>query len=271
MEEKKKNDEEKEKHREKVMRQKERTEELRKRKIIKKIKRDEEMVKLKKEILEEESKAKARAAYLKRKDREEEAKRIAKVNEYKKEQILEKIEMDNERAYRIKQKKADLINTRYDMRKHIGTQKAKINEAFSKARSGNINELKRLESEMVRSTVVRPQQRSLSAKRKHINNSFKGVSKRPHSVKKKNKRNMNALALDEAIEAVKQLRDDLYNELIKLIEQEQANEDERDELLKNVSFHLKHTKATEEEAKRLTKMFVVERAKALEQITNLSK
>eukprot|EP00826_Nyctotherus_ovalis_P005119 TRINITY_DN11146_c0_g1_i4.p3 TRINITY_DN11146_c0_g1~~TRINITY_DN11146_c0_g1_i4.p3 ORF type:complete len:178 (+),score=40.78 TRINITY_DN11146_c0_g1_i4:423-956(+) len=175
---------------------------------------------------EEESKAKARAAFIKRKDREEEVKRMARINEYRKEQILERIYMDDERVHRLKEERSNLINARHDLRARIGTQKARINSAFEKVKTGhsNPNELKKLQNQVVRSTIAKSEQRptSVNARQPHRKNSFKGIRKKTRSTKrrKENKNTRNAIPLGEAVEKVKELRSNLYSELISVIEQE---------------------------------------------------
>ena len=82
--------------------------------------------------LEQERIQKAEDIALKREDRQETVKRISRMAEYHKEQLLERIEEDNERTKRVQHEKTALLETRQNLRKKVDLQKTKVLSEFEK-------------------------------------------------------------------------------------------------------------------------------------------
>lgn len=75
---------------------------------------------------------------LKRTDRRENVERIHKMQDYQREKIMEKILRDNEKAQRIKEEKANLLDTRMKLRQEIDRSKQEIMEKFQKIKMGKV-------------------------------------------------------------------------------------------------------------------------------------
>lgn len=76
---------------------------------------------------------------LKKTDRRENVERIQKMQEYQRDKIMEKIMRDNEKAQRIKEEKANLLETRMRLRQEIDRNKQEIMEKFQKVKMGKVN------------------------------------------------------------------------------------------------------------------------------------
>ena len=246
LEEKRRKGAEKQQHCENIRKNIIKNEERRKKEILKKMKETDEMVIKTKAIIEEERKEKNLDNFLRAKDREAAIRKIENLEEYKIDQLLEKIEMDNERAHKLKEEKDVGYENRQRLRKDMVNRRDRINREFDEmVKTGKVNrrKLEKLQQTMNNSATVKLEQRyfSTEAERNNIQqNSFEEFMKRPLSKKEKKRRvnekekYPNAIPLKDAIEEVQKLRTDLYNELTIIIEREQEKEDERDELLKNV-------------------------------------
>lgn len=81
---------------------------------------------------------------LKRTDRRENVERIQKMQEYQRDKIMEKILRDNEKAQRIKEEKANLLETRMRLRQEIDRNKQEIMEKFQKVKMGKVNQPNKL-------------------------------------------------------------------------------------------------------------------------------
>lgn len=75
---------------------------------------------------------------LKRTDRRENVERIHKMQDYQREKIMEKILRDNEKAQRIKEEKANLLDTRMKLRQEIDRSKQEIMDKFQKIKMGKV-------------------------------------------------------------------------------------------------------------------------------------
>jgi len=93
----------------------------------------------------QERRRKCEQIALKREDREETVNRISRMNDYRKEKLMEKIELDNDRSAKINNEKAALIETRQMLRKKVERQKAKVMEVFEKMKKkGKIDVIYRI-------------------------------------------------------------------------------------------------------------------------------
>ena len=100
-------------------------------------------------------------------------------------QLLEKIEMDNERTYKLKEEKDFGYETRQRLRKDMVNRRDRINREFDEmVKTGKVSQrrLAKLQQTMNNSATVKLEQRSFSAESERNNiqqNSFKELKKRP--------------------------------------------------------------------------------------------
>lgn len=132
MEERKRNETSKEAHRRQVREQMEMREEDKRTVVLKKINENEKKVEKTKEKVKTERVKKAEEAAIKREDRVENVNRISKMNEYTREQLLEKIEADNEKSRKVQMEKQALLTARSQLRRDIEQQKSKVLEEFER-------------------------------------------------------------------------------------------------------------------------------------------
>jgi hypothetical protein len=107
-------------------------EEDRKEVVLSKIAENEKKVEKTKSQVQAERVKKAEEATMKREDRVETVNRIAKMQEYNKEQLLERIEQDNEKTRKVQMEKQALLEARSQLRKDIEKQKHKVLEEFER-------------------------------------------------------------------------------------------------------------------------------------------
>lgn len=272
-------------------------EESRRTEFLNKMKATEEMVKRTQDMNKQEQVKKTRINTMKMKDREENVRRIEKMNEYHREKIMDKIEVDNERAENIRQEREQIMQMRSNLRKKVDREKEGMMEVFEKAKKKGKLDSKDLKGMKHDSgSIERNYEYKKTVKKAKKNKNIKKNSweesprlgemnliyDKPKTNYKKQRSiydmdndqnvefNENNYNEEQAIRNVNELRTKLHNELMQELEKEQERENERDEILKNVT-HLLYKQATEDEKKRLDKMFGIERAKASERIVKISK
>jgi hypothetical protein len=132
LEEKKKSEQSKEEHRRQVREQMKMREEDKRSTILKKIEENDKKVENTQSKLRTERIKKAEESAMKCEDRIETVNRIAKMNEYNKEQLLERIEQDNEKSRKVQMEKQALLAARSQLRRDIEKQKSKVMEEFER-------------------------------------------------------------------------------------------------------------------------------------------
>ena len=244
-------------------------EEASKNEILDKMRGTEEMIKRVQNKNEKEHKQKARENEIKRKEKEENVKRIERMNEYHREKIMERIDMDNEKADKVRIEKEALLETRQKLRKKIDREKEEMNSAFQKAKikgkfdpndfkqirsiggSANNNVLKRSEDFPAKKTKKKHKNKNKNtddwyySERKDFLLTPKYKSNLIYNepipeyedasiYDKIEKPKYNYNDEQKAIKNINELRNRLQKELTDIIDKEQEKEDERDQVLKTV-------------------------------------
>ena len=132
LEERKRREQEKNKHRVQVREQMEVREEDKRETILLKIAEGEKKLEKTKSKVKIERIKKAEEAAIKREDRVASVNRISKMQEYNKEQLLERIEQDNEKTKKVQMEKRALLEARGQLRRNIDKQKRKVLEEFER-------------------------------------------------------------------------------------------------------------------------------------------
>lgn len=124
--------ENKQKEREKIREQMNEREEKRIKEFLdSKIIHETRRIESENQLEEDRLKAKQNNA-LKRFDREETVQRIQRMRDYQTQQLLLKIQMDNEKAERVKQKRAELLDQRKLINQQIVKEKEEVMKKFEK-------------------------------------------------------------------------------------------------------------------------------------------
>ena len=123
---------ERQKHRREVKNQNMKIEEYKKRDLLDKIENTEENLRRVQSNLEEKRKEKSLKNLIKQKDKQDNVRRIERMKEYRKNKIMEKIDMETDRTEGIKMERANLLETRMKQTKKINSERSEMIGSFER-------------------------------------------------------------------------------------------------------------------------------------------
>lgn len=197
---------------------------------------------------------------LKRLEKQENLQKYMRMEEYQKEQITEKINNQAIRTDMLKKEREALLQTRFDIKKKIDEDKAKILEKFEKVKIGKLDP-----QALAEEYGFSPEQKETNKNRSKGGGSsvFSDHKDQKNGSAKKN-RSLNEGGKEDGNfeKDLQELKLKLNNQILAVLEEEQEKELKRDQMLK--------TEGEEGKRKELEKQFGVERGMAQKRIEKIS-
>lgn len=209
---------------------------------------------------EEEGKKRMIEDLLRRLEKQENLQKHMRMEEYQKEQITEKINSQAIRTEMLKKEREALLQTRFEIKKKIDEDKAKVLEKFEKVKIGKLDP-QALAEEYGFSPEQKEENKDKS--KKGGGSVFSDQNNRKNVPVKKNRSLNEGGKDDENFEnGLQELKLKLNNQILVVLEEEQEKELKRDQML--------NTEMEVGKKKELEKQFAIERGIAQKRIEKLS-